>query len=59
MVIPKDVVEFDTLKLCSLTEISIKDFKKKLEICKNYSKYKESVFSKQLKISSITKYRSQ
>ena len=55
MVIPKEVVEFDTLKLCSLTEISIKDFKKKLEICKNYSKYKESVFSKQLKISSAHK----
>ena len=55
MVVPKEVVEFDTLKLCSLAEINIKDFRQILETCKNYSKYKESVFSKPLKISSAHK----
>ena len=48
MVIPREVVEFDTLRLCELTELSVKDVRTKLKDAKNYSKYIESVFSKQL-----------
>ena len=48
MVIPREVVEFDTLKLCKLTKLSIEDVRTKLKDAKNYSKYIESVFSKQL-----------
>ena len=51
MVIPKEVEELDTLKLCSLADISIQDFRERLNQLTNYSKYKESVFSKQLKTS--------
>ena len=36
----------------SLAEINIQDFREKLNSTTNYSKYKESVFSKQLKTSS-------
>ena len=55
MVIPKEIEEFDTLKLCSLAEINIQDFREKLNSATNYSKYKESVFSKQLKTSAAHK----
>ena len=48
MVIPREVVEFDTLKLCKLTKLSVEDVRKRLKDAKNYSKYIESVFSKQL-----------
>ncbi|MBT7726462.1 MAG: penicillin-binding protein 2, partial [Flavobacteriales bacterium] len=48
MVIPREVVEFDTLRLCELTELSVKDVRTKLKDAKNYSKYIESVFSEQL-----------
>ena len=55
MVIPKEVKELDTIKLCSLADISIQDFRERLNSTTNYSKYKESVFSKQLKTSSAHK----
>ena len=55
MVIPKEVKELDTIKLCSLADISIQDFRERLNSTTNYSKYKESVFSKQLKTSAAHK----
>ena len=48
MVIPREVQEFDTLSLCELAEITKEEFKKTLQEAKDYSDYKESVFSKQL-----------
>ena len=52
MVIPRDVVEFDTLRLCELTGLSVEDIRIRLKDARNYSKYKESIFSKQLPIQS-------
>ena len=52
MVIPRDVKEFDTLRLSKLTELSLDNIRIRLEKARNYSKYKESVFSKQLHIKS-------
>lgn len=48
MVIPIQVKEFDTLQFCQLIEIEKKDFDKKLKKASNYSKYKASLFEKQL-----------
>jgi len=47
-VIPSEVIEFDTLRLCELTDLSIEDFRIKLKKAKDYSKYKESIVSEQL-----------
>ena len=47
-VIPSEVIEFDTLRLCKLTELSIEDIRIRLKDAKTYSKDKESIFSKQL-----------
>jgi len=52
MVVPKEVTELDTLKLCKLADITIQEFREKLKSSLNYSKYKESVFSKQLNTNS-------
>ena len=41
MVIPKEVAEFDTLRLCKLTELSVEDVRIRLKNARNYSKYKE------------------
>ena len=48
MVIPKEVTPLDTLKLCRLTGLDIEEFRRELQEATIYSKYKESVFSKQL-----------
>ena len=47
-VIPNEVIEFDTLRLCELTDLSIEDFRIKLKKAKDYSKYKKSIISEQL-----------
>ena len=52
MVIPKEVTEIDTLKLCDLSGMNLKEFRKKLKVAADYSNYKESVFSKQLNTTS-------
>ena len=41
IVIPRDVMEFDTLRLCELTELSMEDVRIRLKDARNYSKYKE------------------
>src|SRR6476661_3239094 len=48
MVIPNQVKNLDTLQFCHLIEISKQDFDKKLKKATNYSKYKASLFEKQL-----------
>jgi len=48
MVIPKKVTEFDTLRLCELTELTLGEVRIRLKDARNYSKYKASIFSKQL-----------
>jgi len=55
MVIPREVEEFDTLKLCTLTDLTIEEFREKLKNAMIFSKYKESVFSKQLRLESSHK----
>jgi len=52
MVIPKLVTEMDTNSFCNLLEINKDDFIKKYNQAKNYSRYKPSVFIKE--ISSIS-----
>ncbi len=52
MVIPRDIIEFDTIRLCNLIGIEKDQFKKELKEAFEYSEWKESVLSKQLDISS-------
>lgn len=48
MLIPKNMKSFDTLALCNNLGIDIADFYIKLEKCKTYSRYRPSVFYKQI-----------
>jgi len=48
MVIPLQVKPFDTLEFCRLIDITKKEFDKKFKKASNYSKYKASLFEKQL-----------
>jgi penicillin-binding protein 2 len=48
MVIPREVKEMDTLNLCKLINIEIDLFQRKLDEIKEYSKYKASIFHKQI-----------
>lgn len=48
MVIPKEVEELDTLAFCELLDIDTVRFNKKLTEAKDYSRYKPSVFEKQI-----------
>ena len=56
-VIPNEVIEFDTLRLCELTDLSIEDFRIKLKKAKDYSKYKKSIISEQLPNKSAAQIR--
>ena len=48
MVIPREVKKMDTTSLCNLINIEINDFREKLKEIKDYSKYKASIFHKQI-----------
>ena len=48
MVIPREIKDLDTVNLCNLINIEINDFREKLKKIKDYSKYKSSVFHKQI-----------
>lgn len=48
MVIPKQVEAFDTLEFCRLTGIDMDGFRKRLEKAENHSRYRASIFEKQL-----------
>ncbi len=55
MVIPRDVQEMDTLAFCSLLGISLEEFRQKLNAARTYSRYKPSIFEKQIPASGYTK----
>lgn len=48
MVVPKQVKEMDTLAFCDLLGISIEDFRTKFYKARDYSRYKPSVFEKEI-----------
>lgn len=48
MLIPKKMQEFDTLSLCRDLNIDISDFYERLEKCISYSRFRPSVFYKQI-----------
>ena len=48
MVIPREVKEMDTISLCNLLDINLTDFKNTFNEIKEYSKYKASIFHKQI-----------
>lgn len=48
MVIPRQLKQFDTLDFCTVLEISKEQVRKSLKEAKNYSKYRPSIFLKQL-----------
>lgn len=48
MVIPNQVESFDTVQLCKLLDLSIEQVLQRLKKAKSYSRYKPSVFEKQL-----------
>jgi len=48
MVIPREVKKMDTINLCKLIGIDINDFREKFKEISNYSKYKSSIFQKQI-----------
>jgi penicillin-binding protein 2 len=48
MVVPKQIVDLDTLEFCNIIGISIEDFVKKIEKAKKFSRIKSSIFEKQL-----------
>ena len=55
MVIPREVIELDTITLCNLINIEIPSFREKLSNIKKYSKYKASVFQKQIDFKQASK----
>jgi penicillin-binding protein 2 len=50
MVIPRETKEMDTLNLCKMIDINLQDFRDKIINASNYSKYKESIFQKQINL---------
>ena len=49
MVIPKQVdKDIDTLQFCELLEITKEEFIEKMNHCKRYSRYRASIFEKQI-----------
>ena len=48
MVIPKQIADLDTLDFCNTLGITVEDFNQRMEKIKTYSKFKPSVFEKQL-----------
>ena len=50
LVIPRETKEMDTLKLCQMIGMTQNKFREKIYEANNYSKYKESIFQKQISI---------
>jgi penicillin-binding protein 2 len=48
MVLPRQVKEIDTAEFCRLLEITIEGFNERMEKAKSYSKFKPSLFEKQI-----------
>ena len=55
MVIPREVKELDTVNLCELITIEVDIFRERLKEIRNYSKYKASVFQKQISFKQASK----
>lgn len=54
MVLPRDVTEMDTASFCSLLGINREEFDEKLLKAKKYSRYKPSIFEKQIPAEAYT-----
>lgn len=48
MVLPAQVKEIDTAEFCSLLQITVEGFRERLDKAKHYSRYKPSLFEKQI-----------
>ena len=48
MIIPKQLKEMDTTRFCSLLQITIESFRKRIKKAKHYSRYKASLFIGQI-----------
>lgn len=48
MVVPRQLTDFDTASFCSLLDMTREDFNERLNKAKNYSRYRASIFKKQL-----------
>lgn len=55
MVIPREVKELDTVNLCELITVEVDIFRERLKEIRNYSKYKASVFQKQISFKQASK----
>ncbi len=55
MVLPRDVDEMDTLAFCELLGIDLPTFREKLQKAKAYSRYKPSIFEKQIPAADYTR----
>lgn len=55
MVLPKDAKNVDTLALCNLLDIDIVEFNERFAAAKSYSRYKPSIFEKQIPASDYTR----
>ncbi len=51
MVVPKQVLPFDTVEFCKLIGIDMEGFKKRFDKARSYSPYRASIFEKQLSVS--------
>lgn len=60
MIVPRQVKEgLDTLAFCRLLEIDIKQFREKFQKAKKYSRYKPSIFEKEISAKSYAKIQEQ
>lgn len=60
MIIPKQVpVDLDTAGFCELLEIEKEEFREKLDKAKKYSRYKASIFEKEISAKSYAKIQEQ
>ena len=48
MIVPRQLKQIDTTELCDILNISKKQFDEKLKVAKRYSRYKPSIFLKQI-----------
>lgn len=55
MVIPRNVTELDTAAFCELLGLDMERFRKKLQDAKSYSRYKPSIFEKQIPANDYTR----
>jgi len=59
MVVPKQVKEIDTIKFCQLLGLEFEDFRLKFNKAKKYSRYKPSIFEKEISSEEYAKIQEQ